>query len=73
MNGIESAKNNSRDSDRYEKKDGKDGTFYLVLKAANHPVIGQSQQYKQVSSGDHGMESVRKNGPMAEVVDQTAS
>lgn len=71
MNGIESVKKNSPDDARYEKKDGKSGSFYFVLKAANHQVIGQSQQYKSVSGRDNGIESVKKNGPAAEVDDQT--
>jgi len=72
LNGIESVKKNAGDADCYEKKEAKSGTPYFVLKAANHQVIGQSQQYKSASGRDGGIESVVKNGPVAEVDDQTA-
>lgn len=72
LNGIESVKKNAGDDKRYERKEGKSGTVYFVLKAANHQVIGQSQQYKSASGRDNGIESVKKNGPVAVTDDQTA-
>ena len=42
-----------------------------MLKAGNHQVIGQSQQYESEAGRDNGIESVQKNAPGAETVDLT--
>lgn len=68
-NGIESVKKNSPDDDRYERKDTAAGKFMFNLKAANHQVIGTSEQYESVASRDNGIESVKKHAPSAKVVE----
>ncbi len=41
------------------------------LKAANHQVIGTSEQYESTAARENGIESVKKNAPDANVDDQT--
>lgn len=71
-NGIESVKKNSALQERYECKSSPKGKFFFVLKAGNHEVIGRSEMYESEKSRDNGIESVKKNGPSANVADLTA-
>jgi len=71
-NGIESVKKNAGDDKLYDRRAGKGGKEYFVLKAKNHQVIGQSQMYANAASRDAGIKSVKKNGPTAKVEDKTA-
>jgi uncharacterized protein YegP (UPF0339 family) len=50
-------------SGKFEIKKAKDGEFYFHLKASNGQVILSSEMYKQKSSADNGIESVKKNAP----------
>ncbi len=67
--GIESVKKNAADDARYARLDGKDGSPYFTLRAANHQVIGQSQMYASASARDSGIESCKTNGPGATTSD----
>ena len=71
MNGIESVKKNAPDDSRYERKPTKNGQFMFNLKAANHEVIGTSESYTTAAARDNGIESVKKNAPIATVEDQS--
>lgn len=71
LNGIASIQKNAGMEDRYERLVSKSGKPYFVIKAGNHQVIGQSQQYESEAGRDNGIESVKKNAPGAEVVDLT--
>ena len=71
VNGIESVKKNAPTDERFERLTSKIGKPYFVLKAGNHQVIGQSQQYESEAGRDNGIESVQKNAPEAETVDLT--
>ena len=71
LNGIESVKKNAAHDERYERKLDKAGHPRFNLKAANHEVIGSSQGYSSEEARDHGIESVKKFAPTAEVVDET--
>jgi uncharacterized protein len=71
-NGIESVKKNAPDDKRYERKETKNGQYMFNLKAANHEVIGTSESYTTAAARDSGIESVKKNAPVATVDDQTA-
>lgn len=71
LNGIESVKTNSADDANYERKTAKDDSPYFVLKAANGQVIGSSEMYSSTSAMEKGIASVKTNGPVAEVDDQT--
>lgn len=69
-NGIESVKKNSPEDARYERKESTNGKFYFNLKATNGQVIGSSQMYQSEDSRDNGIESVKRNAPDAEVVEE---
>lgn len=71
-NGIESVRKNSPDDGNYETKEAKDGRHFFNLLAANKQVIGTSQMYKTKDGCQKGIESVKTNGPTAEVEDTTA-
>lgn len=70
-NGIESVKKNAGDDDRYDRKTASNGSPYFNLKAGNGQVIGSSEMYSSEAARDNGIESVKTNGPDAEVDDKT--
>ncbi|MEA5049162.1 MAG: YegP family protein [Eubacteriales bacterium] len=55
---------------KYVIKQGKSGP-YFVLKAANGEPIGTSEAYSSETACKNGIESVRKNAPVAGIEDQT--
>ncbi len=71
-NGINSVKENSADDARYDRLKSSAGQPYFTLKAGNGEVIGRSEMYSSESARDNGIESVKKNGPVAEINDITA-
>lgn len=70
--GAQSVKKNSDLLARFEKKTSAAGEFYFVLKAANHQVIGTSEQYATEDARDNGIRSVIHAAPLAAIDDQTA-
>jgi uncharacterized protein YegP (UPF0339 family) len=50
----------------FEIKKAKDGQTYFNLKAGNGQTILSSEMYKAKESALNGIESVKKNAPMAE-------
>ena len=70
--GIESVRTNSPDDARYERRTSKNDEPYFVLKAGNGQIIGNSEMYSGEAAMENGIESVKKNGPEAEVMDNTA-
>jgi uncharacterized protein YegP (UPF0339 family) len=70
-NGIASVKKNAPDDKRYQRKETHNGHQMFNLKAGNHEVIGTSQSYSSAEARDHGIESVKKKAPAAEVDDVT--
>lgn len=71
LNGIASIQKNAGDDAKYDRLVSKSSKPYFVLKAANHQIIGQSQQYESEAGRDNGIESVKKNAPEGAVVDLT--
>ncbi|RIV27581.1 DUF1508 domain-containing protein [Fibrisoma montanum] len=69
-NGIESVKKNAPNDDRYDRRTTESGKFRFNLKAGNGQVIGTSESYESESGRDNGIESVKKNAPDAEVVNE---
>ena len=69
VKGIESVKKNSPLDDQYERKMSTSAQPYFVLKAKNHEVIGRSETYSSDGAMEKGIESVKKNGPVATVND----
>lgn len=47
-----------------------DAGFHFVLKAANGEIIATSQVYTTKESCKKGIESVKKNAPEAEIVEE---
>lgn len=47
-----------------------DGLPFFNLKATNGQVIGKSEMYSSVAACENGIESVKKNAPEAEVVEE---
>lgn len=70
MNGIESVKKNASNDARFERKKGKDGSPYFVLKASNGEPLGRSEMYKSNSSMENGIASVGKNAADSITVDE---
>lgn len=68
-NGIESVRKNATDESRFEKTTTGSGKFRFNLKAANHQIIGTSQNYDSESGRDNGIASVGRNAPDAKVVE----
>lgn len=71
QNGIASVRRHAPYDHYYERKTASDESPYFVLKAANGEVIGTSEMYATTSGRDQGIDSVKRNGPHAEVVDIT--
>jgi uncharacterized protein YegP (UPF0339 family) len=69
--GINSVKANAGDDARYERKTAKNGQPFFVLTAMNGEIIGKSEMYSSVSAMENGIQSVMKNGPVAEIEDST--
>ncbi|MCM3564680.1 YegP family protein [Hydrogenophaga intermedia] len=69
QNGVASVQKNAPLPERYELKTASDGRFYFNLKASNGQVIGTSQMYTSEASRQNGIDSVKTNGPSAEVRD----
>lgn len=70
-NGIDSVKANAPYDHRYDRKVATNGQYYFNLKASNGEIIGTSEMYNSSAARDNGIESVKRNAPTAEVVDQT--
>jgi len=57
----------------FEIKKAKDGQTFFHLKAANGQVILASEMYKAKESALNGIESVKKNAPLAERYEKLTS
>jgi uncharacterized protein YegP (UPF0339 family) len=69
LNGIESVRTNGAHDEQFERKESTSSQPYFVLKAKNHQVIGKSQMYASASAMENGIESVKKNAPVATLHD----
>ena len=67
MNGIASIQANCSNDDRYDRKEAINGKFFFNLKAANHQIIGTSEQYSAEAARDKGIASVKTNGPTTQI------
>ena len=64
-NGIDAVKNNAENDAHYQRKTSSNGEFYFVLVAGNGEVIGKSEMYTTEQARESGIESVKRNAPMA--------
>ena len=71
-NGIESVKKNAASESQFKKIETRSGKYAFSLLAANHQIIGTSQQYETTASRDKGIASVMANAPEAAVVEVEA-
>ena len=81
-NGVESLKKNAPDAAivdlskgetgsgyRFEIVESKDGQHFVRFVAANGETMARTETYASKSSAKNAIESLKKNGPGAEVVD----
>jgi uncharacterized protein len=57
---------------KFVLKKGTTGKFHFNLVATNGQVIATSEAYESKAAALNGIESVKKNAPVAELDDQTA-
>ena len=69
-NGISSVRTNSADDARYDRLTSSNEKHYFNLKAANGQIIGTSQMYESVQGMENGIDSVKRNAPDAEVIEE---
>jgi uncharacterized protein len=69
--GINSVQVNSIIDERYKRKIENSGKPYFVLLAANNEPIGTSEMYSSKEAMEKGIESVKKNAPTAQVIDES--
>lgn len=65
LNGIESVRKNAAEDAQFERKKAASSQPFFVLKAKNHEVVGRSEMYSSDGAMEKGIESVKKNGPVA--------
>jgi uncharacterized protein len=58
-------------SERFEIKKSKNDKFYFNLIASNNEIIATSEMYEKKSGVKNGIKSVKKNAPIAEIIDKT--
>lgn len=70
INGVASVKQNSPYDSNYLKRIANNGQYYFNLKSMhNGQVIGTSEMYVSQQGRDNGIESVKRNAPVAKVID----
>lgn len=69
LNGVASVQANSALDERFELKTASDGRPFFNLKAGNGQVVGTSQMYASEATRQTGIDSVKANGPSADVRD----
>jgi hypothetical protein len=67
LNGIESVKANAAEDSHYERKTAKNGQPFFVMKAGNGEIIGKSETYSSTQAMENGIQSVKKNAPVASI------
>ena len=70
LNGVESVKKNSQDDNKFDRLTAKNGKPYFNLKATNGQIIGSSEMYESEAARNNGIDSVKRNAPEANVVEE---
>ena len=70
LNGVESVKKNSQNDVRFDRLTAKNGKPYFNLKATNGQIIGTSEMYESEAARNNGIDSVRRNAPDANIVEE---
>ena len=63
--GVDSARINAPDDNRYERNTAKDGSPYFNLKARNGEIIGTSEMYSSKAAMEKGIAAVKQDAPKA--------
>ena len=72
LNGVASVKLNAPLDANYARLTASNGQYYFNLKSIhNGQVIGTSELYTSIQARENGINSVKRNAPLAEVVDLT--
>jgi len=71
LKGVETVKVNAPFNTRYERRQASSGQPYFVLKAANGELIGRSETYYSAFAMENGIESVKRNAPIATIIDMS--
>lgn len=69
INGILSVKLNATKDSQFERKSSTAGDPYFVLKAENGEPLGISEMYNSNQARENGIEAVKRDAPMSELVD----
>lgn len=69
LGGIKSVRVSAVKDGNFERRMGKDGKPYFVLKAGNIKVIGRSEMYASARNMKKGIASVKANAPSAGLED----
>jgi uncharacterized protein YegP (UPF0339 family) len=70
--GIDAVKANAPDDTNYERLTARNNQYYFTLKTLNGQIIGVSEMYVSTGGRNNGIESVKKNAPIARIVDLTS-
>lgn len=73
LDGIASVRKNAPADANYDRKTATNGQPYFTLLAANKQTLGRSETYSAASAMENGIASVKRNGPIAELDDQTGA
>lgn len=68
--GIASVKRHAPYDRYYSRRTSVKGEPYFVLSSANGEIIGTSEMYSSTAARDNGINAVKRDGPVATVVDQ---
>ena len=69
--GLEKVRMDSPLDQRYERRVNSKKEPYFILNDSRSQELGRSEYYSSESAMENGIESVKKNGPGATVVDET--
>ncbi len=67
---IDKSKKNVADSD-FQRKTSSNGQFYFLQRADNYEDLGRSEYYNSLITREQGIESVKRNSPIANIEDKT--
>ena len=67
---IDKSKKNVADSD-FQRKTASNGQFYFLQRADNYEDLGRSEYYNSLITLEQGIESVKRNAPIANIEDKT--
>jgi uncharacterized protein YegP (UPF0339 family) len=71
-NGIDSVKASAAADASFKRLKSSRDEPYFTLVAANGQVVGQSEMYSSERARDNGIDSVKRNAPVAGVDDRSA-